>query len=53
MLTVAGDQLPKMPLVELVGKTGAVFPLQISGKAVNVGVVFGVIVCVSVDETAH
>ena len=53
LLTVAGDHVPLTPLLEVVGKTGAVLPLQISIKTVNVGVVFGVIVCVSVAVTAH
>ena len=53
LLTVAGDHVPLTPLLEVFSKTGAVLPLQISGKAVNVGVVFGVMACVCVVETAH
>ena len=53
LLTVAGDHAPLMPLVEVVDKSGAVLPMQISARAVKLGVVFGVIVCVSVAETAH
>ena len=53
MLTVAGDQVPINPFWELVDKFGAVLPRQISGRAVNAGVVLVVIVCVSVVINAH
>jgi hypothetical protein len=46
LLTVAGLQVPVIPLVDVVGKTGAVAPLQIAGTAANVGVTFGFIVTV-------
>jgi hypothetical protein len=38
LLTAAGLQVPVMPLVDVVGKTGAVLPLQIAGTAANEGV---------------
>lgn len=38
LFTVPGDQLPVIPLVEVVGKTGAVAPLQIAGTALNAGI---------------
>jgi hypothetical protein len=41
LLTVAGLHVPVIPLVDVVGKTGAIAPLQIAGIAVNVGVTFG------------
>ena len=39
LLTKAGDQVPSMPLVEVVGNVGAVLPLQIAGIAAKVGTV--------------
>ena len=53
LLTVAGDHVPLTPLLEVFSKTGTVLPLQISFNAVNVGVVFGVIICVSEAVNAH
>jgi hypothetical protein len=38
LLTVAGAQVPVIPLVDVVGKTGAVDPPQIAGTAAKVGV---------------
>jgi hypothetical protein len=46
LLTVAGLQVPVIPLVDVVGKTGAVAPLQIAGMATNVGVTIGFTVTV-------
>ena len=45
--------MPVIPLLEVAGSNGAGLPVQILGSAVKVGVVFGVIVCVSVAVTAH
>lgn len=53
LLTTAGSHVPVMPLEEVAGNSGGVLPVQIFGSAVNVGIVFGVIVCVSVAGTAH
>ena len=39
MLTVAGDHVPLIPFVEVVGRTGATDPLHIAAIAVNVGVI--------------
>jgi hypothetical protein len=39
LLTVAGLQVPGIPLVDVVGKTGAVAPLQIAAIGANVVVV--------------
>ena len=51
--TVAGDHVPLIPLVEDAGSTGAADPLQIAGIAVNIGVVCGLTVTVSVAVLAH
>ena len=40
----AGDHVPEIPLVEVVGKADNVAPEQIGATAVNVGVTFGVTV---------
>ena len=53
LLTVAGDQLPLIPLLEVAGKAGAVPPLQISASAVKPGVILGLTVCVRVAVVAH
>jgi hypothetical protein len=39
LLTVAGLQVPEMPLFEVAGNTGAVEPEQIAANGVNVGVI--------------
>jgi hypothetical protein len=46
LLTVAGLQVPIIPLVDVVGKTGEVAPLHIGAIAVNVGVTIGFTVTV-------
>ena len=53
LLTVAGLQVPVMPLVEVSGKVGAVAPEQIAAIAANVGVMFGLTVTVTVVVVAH
>ena len=53
VLSRAGDQLPVMPLVEVVGKADKVPPEQIGATAVNVGVTFGLTVIVKVVVVAH
>jgi hypothetical protein len=53
LLTVAGLQVPVIPLVEVVGKIGAVAPLQIAAIAVNVGVITGLTVTEIVFAVAH
>jgi hypothetical protein len=53
LLTVAGLQEPAIPLAEVVGKTGAVAPLQIGAIAANVGVVDGLTVIVIVVVLAQ
>ena len=52
MLT-AGTHVPVIPLVDVVGRTGAAAPLQIEGTAVKVGVINGLTVTVKVVDVAH
>jgi len=40
LLTTAGDQVPVMPLIDVVGNTGATVPEQIGAMAEKVGVTF-------------
>jgi len=49
----AGDQVPVMPSLEVVGKAVSVAPEHIGATAVNVGVTFGLTVIVNVVPTAH
>ena len=53
MLTVAGLQVPVIPLIEVVGKTGAVAPEQIGAISSNVGTRFGLTVTLKVAVVAH
>jgi hypothetical protein len=53
LLTVAGLHVPIIPLVEVVGRTGAGDPLQIGAMALKVGVVGEFTVTVSVAPVAH
>ena len=53
VLLGAGDHVPVIPLVEVVGRVGKVVLIQIGLIALNVGVAKGVIVIVSVVEFAH
>ena len=53
LLTVAGDQVPVMPSIELEGSVGAVEPEQIAAMAAKVGVTLGVTVTVRVVVVAH
>ena len=49
----AGDQVPVILLVEVVGKAVSVAPEQIAGTAANDGVMFGLTVMVNVAVVAH
>jgi hypothetical protein len=49
----AGDQVPPIPLFEVVGKAAKVAPEQIAVTCVNVGVSFGFTVIVIVEIEAH
>jgi hypothetical protein len=53
LLTTAGDQVPVMPLIDVVGNTGAVVPAQIGAIAAKVGVTAGVTVTSIVVDVAH
>jgi hypothetical protein len=54
VLLSAGDQLPVMPLTEVVGNAGIVAFLQyVSGVTENVGVTLLFIVMVNVAVVAH
>ena len=53
MLITAGLHVPVTPLVDVVGNSGAVAPLQMLAGIVNVGVVFGVTVTLIVTGKAH
>jgi len=52
-LSNAGDQLPVMPLLEVVGRAVRVAPEQIGATVLNVGVIFGLTVMVNVVVVAH
>ena len=49
----AGDQVPVMPLLEVVGSAVRVAPEQIGATGLNVGVIFGLTVIVNVAVVAH
>ena len=49
----AGDQLPEIPLVEVVGKSAKVAPEQIGATAVKFGATPGFTVIVKVIVVAH
>ena len=53
VLSKAGDQVPVMPLVEVVGRADKVAPEQIGATALNIGVMFGLTVIVKVVVVAH
>ena len=55
MSATAGDQVPMMPLVDVVVKTGAVVPWQMvmAVPKLNVGVMFGFTVMVNVAGSAQ
>jgi hypothetical protein len=53
VLLNAGDQLPAIPLLEVVGKVDAAAPLHIAGIAVKVGVIWLVITISMVAVVAH
>jgi hypothetical protein len=53
VLSNAGDHEPVIPLLEVVGSADKVAPEQIGATAVNVGVIFGLTVIVSVVVVAH
>ena len=53
VLFIAGDHVPVIPLLDVVGKAANVAPELTAATCVNVGVVFGVTVMVMVVVLAH
>ena len=53
MLTVAGNHVPVIPFVEVVGSTGATEPEHMAATAANVGVVCALTVTDRVVVVAH
>ena len=53
MLTTVGDQVPAMPLFDVLGNVGAVVPLQKAGIGVKVGVTDGLTVTLKLAVDAH
>ena len=53
VLSSAGDQVPVIPLVDVVGNGVKTVPEQIAATAANVGVMFGLTVMVKVAVVAH
>ena len=49
----AGDQVPVIPLLDVVGKADKVAPEQIGATTLNVGMIFGLTVMVNVVVVAH
>ena len=49
----AGDQVPVIPLLEVVGNADRVAPEQMGATAVKVGVIFGLTVMVKMVVVAH
>ena len=52
VLSSAGDQVPVIPLFDVVGNAASVAPEQIGATALNVGVMFGLTVIVKVVVVA-
>jgi len=52
-LSKAGDQVPVIPLLEVVGNGASTAPEQIAATGLNVGVTLGVTVTVKVVVVAH
>jgi len=53
VLLNAGDQLPVIPSMEVVGNPGDAAPLQMAGIEANVGIMFGVTVTFKVAVVSH
>ena len=53
VLSKAGDQVPVIPLLEVVGNAVKLAPEQIDATCANVGVTFGVTVIVIFALVAH
>ena len=53
VLSRAGDHVPVIPLLDVVGNAASVAPEQIGATKLNVGVMFGLTVMVRVALVAH
>ena len=53
VLFKAGDQVPVIPLLDVVGRAARVVPEHIGATAVKVGVTFGLTVIINVVLVAH
>jgi hypothetical protein len=53
LLTIAGLHVPAMPLVDVVGSTGAIDPVQIGFNVAKVGVILELTVTYNVAVVAH
>lgn len=53
MLLITGDQVPLIPLVEVVGSGLKVLPIQMGATCVKIGVLFGLTCMVMVVGKAH
>ena len=53
VLFSAGDQVPVIPSLDVVGNAASVAPEQMGATGVNVGVIFGLTVIVNVAVVAH
>ena len=53
MLFNAGDHVPEIPLLDVVGKAAKVAPEQMGATAVKLGVTCGLTVMVKVVVVAH
>ena len=53
VLSNAGDQVPVIPLLDVVGNAASTAPEQIAATGVNVGAMFALTVIVSVVVVAH
>jgi hypothetical protein len=53
LLTVAGFQVPVIPLVDVSGKTGLTAPKHIAAMGVKLGVTIGLTVTFNVAVVAH
>jgi hypothetical protein len=53
VLLIAGDHVPVIPLLDVVGNAANVAPEQIAATCVNVGVTIGLTVIVIVAVEAH
>jgi hypothetical protein len=53
ILLIAGDQIPVIPLLEIIGKGANVAPEQIGATVVNIGRIFGLTIMVRLTGTEH